>query len=140
MPPEFVDKPWLCSMADFIWPKGKPGGTLSMLALDNGLTILGDQTHRALSDCILIARLFDKMGDALPAMFEKAMRPKGLFCAIDEHGRKFWNLSEQEQSAIKQLRIDAGFRWNRLVPKAWSRRMAIEDVATLPFECERIEE
>src|SRR5215204_6567268 len=72
--------PWLCTMADFKWPQAtREQGSLINLALDHGIGVAS--AHRALTDCRLIASLFDRMAD-LQCMFQIAMRPKGLFQAI----------------------------------------------------------
>lgn len=122
-------KPWLCTMEDFRWPLGHKQGSLPMLALDHGLGI--STLHRALTDCRLIARLFDRMvwyGEqyALAEMFRVAMRPKGLFVGL----QKF----DDNQKAK-----DAGFKWDRLIPNKWARRMAIEDAKLLDFPVKQVE-
>ncbi|PSN11107.1 hypothetical protein C7271_25060 [filamentous cyanobacterium CCP5] len=49
---------WLCSMADMTWPKqSKPGESLISLALNHGIGV--SSAHRALTDCQLLAELFD---------------------------------------------------------------------------------
>ena len=91
--------PWLCTMSDFKWPSAtREQGSLINIALDHGIGVAS--AHRALTDCRLIAALFDHMTD-LPGMFQIAMRPKALFVG--------------------------------LVPRKWSRMMAIEDAQSLPF-------
>lgn len=136
------DKPWLCTLEDFVWKKGRKGANLSLLLLDHGLGVV--ETHRALTDCNSIARLFSVQED-LPAMFAQAMRPKALFAAVETwrtECKKFFHMSMSEQDEWKKPRIAAGFKWNRDVPQRWSRRMAIEDatVEYLGFPVERVEE
>lgn len=112
-----LGKPWLCTMSDFKWPLAtKDGGSLIHLALDHGIGV--SSAHRALTDCQLIAALFDRMDD-LPGMFAQAMRPKAVFRAL---------VSYDDRELAKQ----AGFKWDG-VTKQWTRRMAIEDAALLPF-------
>jgi DNA polymerase III subunit epsilon len=48
------------------------------LALSHGIGV--SSAHRALTDCSLIAALFDRM-EKLEAMIEEAKRPKALFQA-----------------------------------------------------------
>lgn len=68
--------PWLCTMSDFKWPLAtRESGSLINLALDHGIGVAS--AHRALTDCRLIAALFDRMDD-LPGMFRVAMRPSRL--------------------------------------------------------------
>lgn len=115
--------PWVCTMSDFKWPLAtKEQGSLINLALDHGIGVAS--AHRALTDCRLIAALFDRMAD-LPAMFDVAMRPKALFQALVPFERK------DEAKA-------AGFKWNGS-DKTWTRQMAIEDAAALSFPVRRLE-
>lgn len=117
--------PWLCTMSDFKWPLAtREQGSLINLALDHGIGVAS--AHRALTDCRLIAALFDRMAD-LPAMFAVAMRPKGLFVGL-------------QPFEDNQLAKEAGFKWDRLVPRKWSRMMAIEDATALSFPVRRVEQ
>ena len=116
--------PWLCTMSDFKWPLAtREQGSLINLALDHGIGV--GSAHRALTDCRLIASLFDRMAD-LPAMFAVAMRPKALFVGLQPFDDN-------------QLAKDAGFKWDRLVPRKWSRMMAIEDATALPFPVRQVD-
>lgn len=117
------DLPWLCTMADFKWPLATRGqGSLINLALEHGIGVAS--AHRALTDCRLIASLFDRM-DGLQEMFQVAMRPRGLFQAL---------VSYDDREQAKQ----AGFRWNG-ADRTWTRTMAIEDAAQLGFQVRRLE-
>jgi DNA polymerase-3 subunit epsilon len=119
----WLDRPWLCTREDFTWPRQtKPGQSLVTLALDHGIGVAS--AHRALTDCRLIARLFDQMPD-LQAMFARAMRPKALFRAL---------VSYDDREKAKA----AGFQWDAAT-KQWSRRMAIEDAAALPFKTVQVQ-
>jgi DNA polymerase III subunit epsilon len=114
--------PWVCTMSDFKWPLAtREQGSLINIALDHGIGVAS--AHRALTDCRLIAALFDRMVDLL-AMFQVAMRAKGLFQALVPFERK------DEAKA-------AGFKWNGS-DKTWTRQMAIEDAAALGFPVRQI--
>lgn len=116
--------PWLCTMSDFKWPLAtREQGSLINLALDHGIGIAS--AHRALTDCRLIAALFDRMVD-LEGMFQVAMRPKGIFVGL----QKFDD---------NHLAKAAGFKWNQIVPNKWARRMAIEDAQLLSFPVKQVE-
>lgn len=116
--------PWACTMSDFKWPlAAREQGSLINIALEHGIGVAS--AHRALTDCRLIAALFDRMSD-LQSMFAVAMRPKALFVGLQPFDDN-------------QLAKDAGFKWDRLVPKKWSRMMAIEDAAKLSFPVRQIE-
>lgn len=115
-------KSWICSMDDLLWPRAtRLGEGLISLALAHGIGVAN--AHRAAADVDLLARLFTRaaeMGADLEAMLARGLRPKALFQALVPFERN------HEAKA-------AGFRWNDPVPKAWTRRMAIEDVAALSF-------
>lgn len=116
--------PWLCTMSDFKWPLAtREQGSLISLALDHGIGVAS--AHRALTDCRLIAALFDRMTD-LQAMFAVAMRPKALFQALVPFERK------DEAKA-------AGFKWNG-IDRTWTRQMAIEDATALGFPVRRVQQ
>lgn len=122
-----LGKPWVCSMEDIAWPGAKPGGFSSVidLALANDIAVA--QAHRALADCQLLARLLERMVEKkmdLQAMFAHAMRPKAEFLAM---------ASFEQKDIVKAH----GFKW---FPdqKQWRRRMAIEDVAALPFKVRQL--
>jgi len=115
--------PWVCTMSDFKWPlAAREQGSLINIALDHGIGVAS--AHRALTDCRLIAALFDCMAD-LQEMFAVAMRPKGMFQAL---------VSYDEREMAKQ----AGFRWHP-ESKQWKRSMAIADAQILPFRVSQIE-
>lgn len=120
--------PWICSMDDLAWPRAtKPAGeSLITLALAHGLGV--SHAHRAAADVDMLARLFTRtaeMGVDLAAMLARGMRPKALFQALVPFDRKDEAKAE-------------GFKWNELVERAWARRMAVEDVAALPFPVEQV--
>jgi DNA polymerase III subunit epsilon len=109
--------PWVCTCADFTWPRQtRPGQSLVDLALAHGIGVYGN--HRALTDCQLIAALFDVMED-LQGMFAKATRAKAHYIAL---------ISYEEKDLAKQ----AGFRWHSET-KTWERTMAVDDIEKLPF-------
>lgn len=119
---DWLDLPWVCTNFDFEWPmQTREAGSLINLALEHGIGI--SSAHRALTDCQLIASLFDRMplfGCDLQAMFARAMRPKGIFQAV---------VPFEEKDRAKE----AGFKWNGETKK-WTRRMAVEDAGALPFK------
>jgi len=115
--------PWLCTMSDFKWPlASREGLSLINLALEYGIGV--SSAHRALTDCRLIAALFDRMED-LRHMFAVATRPKGIFQALVPFERK------EEAKA-------AGFTWNG-TDRTWTRQMALEDATALGFPIRRLD-
>lgn len=113
---------WLCTLDDFIFPQQtRQGENLVSLALNHGIGV--SSAHRALTDCQLIAALFDRM-DNLEEMIRRAIRPKALYKA-------------QVERKDKDLAKTAGFRWNP-DNKTWTRRMATADTVNLPFPVQEI--
>jgi DNA polymerase-3 subunit epsilon len=109
--------PWLCTMTDFRFPKQtRPRQSLVDLVLAHDIGVYGN--HRALSDCQLIAALFNVMDD-LQGLFAKAVRPKACYIAL---------VSYEDRNLAKE----AGFHW---VPdtKTWQIIMAMDDAKFLPF-------
>lgn len=125
---EWRDLPWVCTNFDFDWPMAsREAGSLIHLALEHGIGI--GSAHRALTDCQIIAALFDRMplyGRNLQDMFTRALRPKAIFQAL---------VPFEEKDRAKE----AGFKWNGETKK-WTRRMAIEDAAALPFKTAKLQE
>lgn len=116
--PAWVDSAW-----DIAWPRASGGRKLVELALAHGLGVT--EAHRAISDCLLLARLFERvaeLGHDVGAMLARAMRPKV----------KVVSLAPFEQ---RDLCKAAGFRWEPHPVKVWWRMMPAEDVPSLPFPC-----
>jgi len=115
-----LNKPWLCSMEDIRWPQDRQlRSTPSVrdLALAYGVPVWA--AHRALTDCIYLAQVFERCVD-LEDLLVQAMEPRRLYRA---------RLSYEERHKARE----AGFRWNQPVTGAWSRRLSEREVALLPF-------
>ena len=115
-----LNKPWLCSMEDIRWPQDRQlRSTPSVrdLALAYGVPVWA--AHRALTDCIYLAQVFERCVD-LEDLLVHAMEPRRLYRA---------RLSYEERHKARE----AGFRWNQPVTGAWSRRLSEREVALLPF-------
>jgi DNA polymerase-3 subunit epsilon len=119
--------PWIDTCYGVDWPlQSKKSGTLINLALEHGLGVV--DPHRALSDCLLIARLLTRCGELghdVHAMLDRGLRPMKTFKALVSY--------EQRESAK-----EAQFRWQPK-QKIWTRKMAVEDAQSLPFRVEAIE-
>ena len=113
--------PWLCSMDDMEWPRPTNARSLVAIALAHDVGIVN--AHRALSDCMTLAKLFERAHEIypgwLPTMLTRAMRPRSMFQALVSYGNR---------DLAKQLK----FRWDA-DHRRWIRRMAIEDTSLLPF-------
>ena len=122
-----IDKPWLCSMEDLRWPpelglRGNP--SVRDLALAHGVPVWA--AHRALTDCIYLAQVFERCAD-LEALLQAGLEPRRLYRA---------RLSYEERHKAR----DAGFRWNEPVSGAWSRRLSEREAALLTFPVVPVEE
>jgi DNA polymerase-3 subunit epsilon len=120
--------PWIDTCGAVDWPKqSKPGASLINLALEHGLAVV--DPHRALSDCLLLARLLTRcaeLGHDVSTILERGLRPTATFQALVTY--------DQRQAAK-----DAGFHWEA-PRKQWLRKMAIEDAAKLPFRVANLDE
>ena len=115
-----IDKPWICSMEDIRWPAERQlRGTPSVrdLALAYGVPVCA--AHRALTDCIYLAQVFERCAD-LEALLLAALEPRSLYRA---------ELPYAERHRARE----AGFRWNEAVPRAWSRRLSRREAEALAF-------
>jgi DNA polymerase-3 subunit epsilon len=124
LPP--VEKPWICSMEDIRWPEElrlKANPSVRDLALAHGVPVWA--AHRALTDCIYLAQVFERRPD-LEHLLTAAMEPRALFRA-------------QVSYADRHLARAAGFRWNEPVAGAWSRRLTEAEAQALPFAVQRVE-
>ncbi len=120
-------KPWICTQDDLSWPNAGDGKSLISIALAHGVGV--SHAHRALTDCMLIARLFERLKESgvdLRAFLRRGLRPKAKFKALVSYD-------------TNHLAKAAGFRWTP-DRKMWLRSMAIEDTKALPFQVQKIED
>lgn len=104
---------------DIMYPKSQysKGTSLNNLAITHGIPIV--DSHRALDDCKVLAKLLSLVTD-LEMQLSKANRPKVLVRSLEERPG---TLSKKY-----------GFRWNSTIPLAWSKYMPEEDIELLPFK------
>jgi DNA polymerase-3 subunit epsilon len=122
-----LDRPWICSMEDIRWPAERHlRGTPSVrdLALAYGVPVWA--AHRALTDCIYLAQVFERCDD-LESLLLAALEPRSLYRA---------ELPYAERHRARE----AGFRWNDPVPRAWSRRLSRREAEALPFPVQLVQE
>lgn len=118
-------KPWICSMNDIDWPVQSGSRSLTAIMLAHGLGV--SHAHRAITDCLHIARLLERcheMGHDVRDMLVRAARPKARFRAKVSY-------DDREKARV------AGFRWDG-EKKIWWRKMAVEDAKALPFPVEQL--
>lgn len=114
--------PWLCTMEDIHWPADRllrPRPSVRDLALAYGVPVWA--AHRALTDCIYLAQVFERC-DQLEQLIAEGREPRHLYRA---------QVSYDE----RHLAREAGFRWNDPVHGAWSRRLSERQLEALklPF-------
>ena len=115
-----IHKPWLCTMEDMRWPADRhlrSNPSVRDLALAYGVPVWA--AHRALTDCIYLAQVFERCSD-LEHLVQQGLEPRRLYRA---------RLSYEERHQARE----AGFRWNEPVSGAWSRRLSEREAALLPF-------
>jgi DNA polymerase-3 subunit epsilon len=117
--------PWVCTIEDFAWPKPSPSRSLSAIALAHGCAVVS--AHRAIHDCLLLARALEAVPDVLERMI-KAIAHAQLERA------EFVSRAPFEQ---KDLCKAHGFHWDP-ARRGWFRTMAVVDVESLPFSCARM--
>lgn len=112
--------PWICTCNDVVWPRAADSRSLTNIALAHGVAVV--DAHRALADCMTIARLLTRvaeLGHDVRALLEPGLRPKTTVVSLAPF---------EEKDVVKHN----GFRWAP-EQRAWWRRLATEDVAKLPF-------
>ena len=118
--------PWICSMEDIRWPAArqlKATPSVRDLALAYGIPVWA--AHRALTDCIYLAQVFERCDD-LEDLLSAALEPRRLYRARLAY-------------AERQLAKAAGFRWNQPLHGAWSRRLSDREVAALAFPVDPVD-
>jgi DNA polymerase III subunit epsilon len=118
---DFEGKPFLCSYEDFDFSIdsrfAKQKLSLANLAQVYEVPIVN--AHRAMSDVNILCQVFSKCND-LEALIQDAMQPKILVKA---------DVTYQE----RQLAKDAGFDWEKHLPKAWTKYCKSRELDNLPF-------
>lgn len=106
-------KPCLCTMNDFRFPKARAKSkNLREIALDHGVCVW--KPHRALTDCKLIADIFDSYTpEELLAIVNSASQPKRTYVSTEAY----------PSEVTKTL----GFSWTSIIPKKWAKRMTEEE-------------
>ena len=115
-----IDKPWICTMSDVSWPKHlniKSRPSVIGLALAHGVPVWA--AHRALTDCIYLAQVFERCDD-LQGLLQNAQQPRFLYQALVSYDDR-------------QLAKDAGFSWNNDGSKTWTRKLTEAEAGELPF-------
>ncbi len=121
-----IEKQWICSMDDIIWPADrqlKTRPSVRDLALAYGVPVWN--AHRALTDCIYLAEVFKRCSE-IEKLLIRALEPKVLLRA---------EISYEERYLAK----NAGFRWNDQIKGAWSRKMSRREMEKLEFPVHEVD-
>jgi DNA polymerase III subunit epsilon len=94
------DKPWLCTFEHFQWPRNDKPTSLINTALNHGIGV--SSAHRALTDCQLIAALFDRV-DPFEILLADAIRE-----SFEVKYRAIANVSYEQRDLAKAR----GYRWD----------------------------
>jgi len=120
----FLNEPlglkWICTMDDVSWPKSTKRGRPSVvsLALDYGVPVWS--AHRALTDCVYLAEVM-KREPKLRSLLVEALEPRKVYVSM---------LPYESRQQCK----DAGFVWDRIVPRAWAKKMRPSEADQLGFQ------
>ncbi len=106
-----LSKPWLCTYEDFRWPENDKPRNLVQTALNHGIGV--SQAHRALTDCQLIAALFDRVENFEVVLQDAIARSQEPFVYAIAH------VSYEERQKAKDQR----FRWNEYIERKWVKRI-----------------
>lgn len=119
------NKPWICSMSDIRWPaslglKSRP--SVTSLALAHGVPVWA--AHRALTDCIYLAQVFERCQN-LEALLQAALEPRVIYQAL---------VSYDDRELAKQ----AGFAWNQDGQKMWTKKLSESEAVALTFPVRKV--
>jgi DNA polymerase-3 subunit epsilon len=110
-------KKWICTKNDVIWPirKGLPL-TLINICASLGVPIV--DTHRALTDCLLLTEAIACITD-ISYFLDKSGEDRITYYA---------NINYDQ----RQLAKDLGFQWDN-IKKVWFARLTPDEAFTMPF-------
>jgi len=94
------EKPWLCTYQHFQWPHNETATTLIATALNHGIGV--SSAHRALTDCQLVAALFDRV-EGFENLLAEAIR-----ISFEAKYRIVANVSFEKKDLAKAR----GYRWD----------------------------
>jgi DNA polymerase-3 subunit epsilon len=108
--------PWICTCEGIRWPGLRLNPSLTDLALAYDVPVWA--AHRALTDCIYLAQVFERDGN-LRQHIAEGLEPRRLVIAKVSY-------DDREQAKT------AGFRWDPAA-RQWSRRCSASEISALPF-------
>lgn len=118
-------KLWICTIEDVKWWDYPPAGkSLIALALAHGVAV--PAAHRAINDCLLLARVFERYRNASGLLTQAA-------CEAAKPKAEFISLAPYEDRVIVK---NHGFHFDERT-SSWRRKMRIEEAEALPFRVSR---
>lgn len=117
--------PWACSKFDIAWPRSAPGASLVEVALAHDVAVA--YNHRALADCLLLARIFERvaeLGHDVEKLLSDALLPRITLQAF----QKF-----EDNDKAKA----AGFRFDGAT-KRWLKRVRKDQPGEFPFRVREV--
>jgi DNA polymerase-3 subunit epsilon len=128
-----LGRPWVCTKNDVVWPGVQAGSSLVYTAVGLGVPVTG--AHRALTDCLMLARCFERVSELFAAerapsvekMIELARVPKKLYEVADR----------SYDAARNALAKAEGFAFHGET-KTWRKRMLPEAIVKLPFAVKEV--
>lgn len=121
-----LDLPWICTCEAMVWPGDlhlRSNPSLRDLALAHDIPVWA--AHRALTDCVYLAQIFERCADLEQRLLE-ALQPRHLYRAEVSYDNR-------------HLAKAAGFRWDP-ESRIWSRRLSESQRQALEFPVVRLEE
>jgi len=109
----FRDVPWICTIEDMVWPKPSPSRSLTAIALAHGVAVVS--AHRAIHDCLLLARMLEVVPDVderLKAALAHALLPKAEIHSL---------ASFDEKDIVKGARVPLGLSTKGVAPNDGDR-------------------
>jgi len=110
--PSLEDARWICSANDIEWPRASDSRSLVAVCLAHGVPVTS--AHRALTDCLLLARLFERvaeLGHDVNRMLEDALLPRITLQSLQP-------FADNDKARAAGFRFDAPTkRWLKRVRK-----------------------
>lgn len=114
----YIDKPWLCTYRDFIWKNNSKPTSLVTTCINHGIEV--SKAHRALTDCQMIAELFDRTA-AQEGELDKLLQK-----AIARSKEETITVIALVDYSDRYLAKEQNFRWDGN-QKIWSKVLKASD-------------
>lgn len=122
-----LGKPWICTANDVAWPRTGDSRSLVAICLAHGVGV--SHAHRALTDCLLIARLLERVGELghdPERLLSDALLPRVTLQALHRF---------EDNDKAKA----AGFRFDGAT-KRWLKRVRQDSPCEYPFKTRQVDQ